>query len=132
MKIITPLKNEKGQSLVEFAIILPLVLIIILGIIEFGIMFNAYLTITSASREGARLGAVGGSDSEIESLISSITPQLNADKLVVTITPSEGARDRGDSITVTASYDYQVLIPLLGDIISNLVDLTAQTVMRVE
>ncbi len=51
-------RKEKGQSLVELAIILPLLLLILLGIIDFGRVFYSYVTITNASREGARYGAL--------------------------------------------------------------------------
>jgi Flp pilus assembly protein TadG len=47
-----------GQSLVEFALVLLPLFIILLGIIQFGFVFNAYVTITNASREGARIGSV--------------------------------------------------------------------------
>ncbi len=51
-------KNEKGQSAVEFALILPVLLILILGMIEFGWLLNGQITLNSAAREGARVGAV--------------------------------------------------------------------------
>jgi Flp pilus assembly protein TadG len=49
---------QRGQSLVEFALVMMPLFIILLGIIQFGFIFNAYVTITNASREGARLGTV--------------------------------------------------------------------------
>jgi len=50
-------RKEKGQGIVELAIILPFLLIILLGIMDFGRVFYAYVTITNASREGARYGS---------------------------------------------------------------------------
>jgi Flp pilus assembly protein TadG len=52
------LPAERGQSLVEFALVMMPLFIILLGIIQFGFIFNAYVTLTNASREGARLGTV--------------------------------------------------------------------------
>jgi Flp pilus assembly protein TadG len=49
---------ERGQSLVEFALVMMPLFIILLGIIQFGFIFNSYVTITNASREGARVGTV--------------------------------------------------------------------------
>ncbi len=49
---------ERGQSLVEFALVLMPLFLILLGIIQFGFIFNAYVTITNSTREGARLGTV--------------------------------------------------------------------------
>ena len=58
--------NEKGQSLVEFALLLPILLLLLLGIIQFGIIFNGQITVTSAAREGARLAAVGADDEQVK------------------------------------------------------------------
>lgn len=129
MKII---KNEKGQSLVEFAILLPFILLILLGILEFGIILNSYLTIHNAAREGARLGIVGGSNMEIENLIVEISPNLDAENIIVNITPTEGSRKFGGTLTVEVEYNYQVTIPIISNIINNLVVLEAQTSMRIE
>ena len=50
--------GPRGQSLVEFALVMMPLFIILLGIIQFGFIFNSYVTITNATREGARLGTV--------------------------------------------------------------------------
>src|SRR5579864_1937577 len=50
----------RGQSLVEFAVLLPLFMLILIGMLEFGLMFNHDLTLQYASREGARVGAALG------------------------------------------------------------------------
>lgn len=50
--------NESGQSLVEFVLILPLLLFLVLGMIEFGWLLNGKITLNSAAREGARVGVV--------------------------------------------------------------------------
>jgi Flp pilus assembly protein TadG len=49
---------DRGQSLVEFALVLMPLFIILLGIIQFGFVFNSYVTITNATREGARTGTI--------------------------------------------------------------------------
>ncbi|HHY30590.1 MAG TPA: pilus assembly protein, partial [Syntrophaceticus sp.] len=58
-------RNNRGQALLEFALVLPILLLFVFGIIEFGIIFFDNLVITQAVREGARVGVVGGSDVEI-------------------------------------------------------------------
>ncbi len=50
-------RSEAGQSLVEFALVLPVLLLILLGIIQFGAVFNSLITLNAAAREGARLMA---------------------------------------------------------------------------
>ncbi len=50
--------GEAGQSLVEFSLVLTPLLLILLGIIQFGFIFNTYVTMTNAAREGARTGTI--------------------------------------------------------------------------
>jgi len=126
------LKNEKGQSLVEFAILLPVLLLLLMGILEFGLMLNSYLTINNSAREGARLGIVTGSNIEIEELINNISPNLDTANLVVNIMPLEGSRQSGDTLTVEVIYNYQVVIPIISNILNHVVVLKAQTSMRIE
>ncbi|MGH3609522.1 MAG: TadE/TadG family type IV pilus assembly protein [Pseudonocardiaceae bacterium] len=52
-------RGEDGQAMVEFAIVLPLLLLLVTGIIQFGLLFNKYITLTGAVRSGARTLAVG-------------------------------------------------------------------------
>src|SRR5262245_52464709 len=51
-------ERDRGQSMVEFGLVLLPLFFILLGIIQFGLIFNTYVTITNASREGARIGTV--------------------------------------------------------------------------
>lgn len=125
-------KNQKGQALVEFAIILPLLLLLIMGIIQFGMIINAYLSIQNAAREGARAGILGSSDTEIESIMINTLPALNADSLIVNITPSEADRSSGDPLTVNVRYNYPIIIPIIDSLFSNTVVLNAETSMRIE
>lgn len=58
MTALKGLKDERGQSLVEYALVLPILLLLLLGIMEFGILVFNYNTIANAAREGARYGIV--------------------------------------------------------------------------
>ena len=55
--------DEKGQALVEFALVIPIFLMLLLGILQFGIVFNNYITLTDAARAGSRVAAVSRQDS---------------------------------------------------------------------
>lgn len=132
MIIIERLKNGRGQSLVEFAILLPLLLLLLMGILEFGIMLNSYLTIHNSAREGARLGIVSGSNIEIKDLIIKISPSLDTKNLMVNITPLEGSRKSGDTLKVEVIYNYHVTLPIISNVIHNVVILKSQTSMRIE
>jgi len=126
------LKNQKGQALVEFAIILPILLILVMGIFQFGMMLNTYLTIENASREGARAAIVGSSNAEIQNLIIAISPVLDPLRLTVDITPNEANRESGGTLTVKVTYNYKLTVPIINSIFNNVVVLDGQTSMRVE
>ncbi|MFA5881196.1 MAG: TadE family protein, partial [Eubacteriales bacterium] len=55
-------KTEQGQAIVEMALVLPILIMLIFGIVEFGRILNTNMIVTDLSREGARKGAVGGTD----------------------------------------------------------------------
>ena len=130
--VIRSLKNKKGQSLVETALVLPIIVLILTGIIDFGLMFNNYLVITSASREGARNAAVGASDVDIISSIMDMTSTLDATKMTITIYPAASLRKKGDEVRVTIRYNHELLTPVISSIIPNPLPLKAETVMRME
>ena len=57
LRLRSRIRSERGAELIEFALTLPLLLLLVLGIIEFGFLFQEYEVVTNASREGARLAA---------------------------------------------------------------------------
>jgi len=62
-------RKDHGASIVEFAIVVPFLLLLIFGIINFGWVFHGYITLTGAAREGARLAIVGEDTSTITDAI---------------------------------------------------------------
>ena len=54
--------NESGQSLVEFALVLPVLALLILGIVDFGMAFHGVVTVNTAAREGAKQGVILAND----------------------------------------------------------------------
>ena len=132
MIAINNIKNEKGQALVEFAIILPILLLLVMGIFEFGMLLNSYLTVQNVAREGARLGIVGGTDVQINNLIDEISPTLTPADLIVSVTPTSGNRTSGNKLTVYVTYNYHTTVPIIGALINNIVVLRAETSMRIE
>ena len=52
------LKCDRGSQLVEFALIFPLLLLVVMGVVDFGLMFQRYEVLTNAAREGARVAAL--------------------------------------------------------------------------
>ncbi|MBE0450529.1 MAG: pilus assembly protein [Clostridia bacterium] len=125
-------KKEDGQAMVELALILPVLLLIIMGIFEFGFMFNNYLTVSNVSREAARYASLGGTDAQAVARATEIAPNLDASRLTIVITPTQSSRGRGDSLEVVVTYQYSLLTPFLDGIITNGIPLEAKTVMRME
>ncbi len=72
-----PRHRQRGQELVEFALILPLLLLLMVGIFEFGYVVFAYNTLSNAVREGARLGSVNPDDAAILERARNLTTGLD-------------------------------------------------------
>lgn len=98
--------EESGQSLVEFAMVLPMLLLILFAVIDFGRILQAHVSLTNAVREGARVGAVGGSPSEIQARVT--TTASGVDPTVSATIPEIS----GQSVVVTASASIQLITPL--------------------
>ncbi|WP_066258703.1 TadE/TadG family type IV pilus assembly protein [Neobacillus drentensis] len=123
------MKSEKGQSLVEFALILPLFLMLLFGIVDFGRAFHAYLTIDHAGREAARAASIGKDNAAVKLVAkkqgSSIG--LNEDRVDI----STASRTPGTDITITINYQFNFITPVLGPLVKT-INLKDTTVMRVE
>jgi len=125
-------RNQRGQALIELALLLPFLLLLLLGIMEFGRTFHAYLTITYAAREGARAGALGEDDPVVQAKIATITKGLESTRLRVEISPEPAARQWGEELTIKVHYDLPIIMPLIGAIVPNPLPLEAATTMRIE
>ena len=126
------LKTNKGQALVEFALIIPMLLLLVFGVIEFGRIFGAGLTVNNSAREGARLGAIGATDSAIITRVTNSAGILDSSLVAVTITPTESSRVRGGDIQVNVSYPVTVVAPFISIITGDTVIVDSTCVMRVE
>jgi Flp pilus assembly protein TadG len=126
------LRSEEGQGVVEFAFVLPLLLALILGIVQFGITFNNYLTITDATRVGARKAAVsrflGDSGAAARTATFSAAAGLDANKLAVVVSSTSWTTP-GSDVTVSATYPYS--IDILGWVV-RAGNLTSSTHERLE
>jgi Flp pilus assembly protein TadG len=142
--------SNKGVAVVEMAIILPILMILIFGIIEFGFIIYNKAMITNASREGARLGIVFHVTDGVLDPISdlTITERINSylgtylvslgapSTPVIDISraenPETGDLSPGGTLTVDVSYDYRFLILNLFGGSGPTVGLGSRTVMRFE
>lgn len=124
--------DERGQALVEMALVMTVLLVLILGAMEFGRIFNAYLVVTHAAREGARYGVVGADDQEIAEVVRRASAPLDSSLLTITIYPRQEERYRGVPLTVEVRYPVDMVAPVLSGILPDPFIVTGKTVMRVE
>lgn len=122
--------KERGTAMVEFALVSMVLLLILVGIIQFGLVFNTQLMLENAARDGARFVAmpVNRSDGEIKSFIISTVPSIPLTASNISISPL--IRQAGQPVTVTITYTYQ--IPVTFGVLPESYTLRAQTVMMKE
>ena len=99
--------RDEGASAVEFALLVPLLLIVVFGIIAFGLLLFAQISATHAAREGARLAAVGVDD--CDDWVDTVTTRAGganttATTLEITDTDGDGDVDPGDTAVATVEF----------------------------
>lgn len=108
--------RERGQAVAETAILLPLFLLLIVGVVEFTNAMNAYVTVISSARDGARLGSKGlATDDEIKNLVLVETNRLRDPVAVGDVTVTHTTVDGVNAVRVEVCNDYSPLldVPLL-------------------
>lgn len=132
-------RSERGAELVEMAVALPLLLLVVMGIVDFGFLFQRYLVLTNAAMEGARVAVLPGyttADAQARATAYATTGgvplPVNAVATPVSLAGANGGSWPGMRITVTHVYQYQYIGPiagLFGGSFSS-VTLTAQSTVR--
>ena len=135
---------ERGAELIEFAFALPILLFLIAGIIDFGLLFKDYEVVANAAREGARLGTLPGySNADITDRVRDYASSGGlTDAAALTVTPqattvSVGGGTPASAIQVKVTYGHQTLFlgplaALVGGGSFGIVDLKASSTMRLE
>ena len=125
-------RYSRGNAVVEFAIILPILLLVLFGITEFGRAWMTVNVLYTACREGARLAVVTGPD--VPAVIARVQDVLDAATITATSISVTGP-DPGDTqrrVTVTASADFAVIPGNILGPFSGTIPLQASTSMRHE
>lgn len=146
-----PVLGERGAALVEFAVLLPLLVLLTFGIIEFGIAFNDFISVRNGTREGARLGVVDdvknapscpisgmpysppaiptNSTDATNALICKTKSRIGLDASQIKVKVSfAGTQTVGDNLTICASYPVS---SLSGQVLGN-GTVTSRVTMRLE
>jgi uncharacterized protein (UPF0333 family) len=124
-------KNEKGQALVEFSVSLPVLLLLIVGILEFSRLGGTLLMVNYGAREGARIAALGANDSTIVEQVKQSTLLLDDARLVVNIDPAV-ERTSNQYVCVTVQYPVDINIPIINRITGTPKWVAGSLTMRVE
>ncbi len=117
------LRSESGQTIVELALVAPLLIVLLLGIAQGGIAFNHYLAVTDAARAGSReaiLARISNlSVATIQQTATNAASDLNSSQIGVTVSdPTDPTfQTSGSPVTVTVAYPYS--INLLGWVVSS-------------
>ena len=133
-------RNERGAELIEFALVLPVLLLIVCGIFDFGFVFQRYEVLTNAAREGARMASLPGyTELDVQGRVSAYLTAANfpgtaTTTLVFSPVTAGGRTFNVATVTVSYTYRYAFVGPFMGmfgDSLSS-VALRAVSAMRVE
>lgn len=139
MSVMKPLRSESGVAVVEFALVAPLLLILIFGIIDLGRAYSTLNQLAASAREGARLAAVlpnptgSSSEAQVRTAVKQFSlrqlggPPVSDDQIAVTL-------DRGaGTVTVAVrAYQFQLITPLAGIVRLRTIPITRQATFRWE
>lgn len=126
------IKDQKGQSLTEFALLLPLLLLLICGIMDFGKILYTYMHMNIATQEAVRLGGLGKGDAEITQFAKDYLIIGDPEQMEVTISPSQENRTSGEYVTVTLSSPYESLTPVISNLLPESYNITTNSTIRIE
>ena len=122
-------RSQAGSAVVEFALVLPLVLVVALSLVQVGLLVRDRLLIEAVARAGARAAAVEADEDAVRSAALAAAPDLDP-----TLTSVEIARQgtQGDPVTVSVVYDEVVRVPLIGWLFRSSIKLDATATDRQE
>ena len=125
------LQRTKGAAAVEMAVVLPVFLLLVCGIMDFGNIYFQLHQVNEAAREGARQTAVS---QNLQTAIADVTNFIQSNynnNFTVTVAPSPPVS--GQDVTVTVTNAVNIITPIIGNLFpSNPYTVTGRTVMRVE
>jgi hypothetical protein len=99
--------SSRGQTLVEFALILPIIVILLFGIIDFGLMLNHRITLQHAVREGARYAAVHDGCTDIQDRTKDRAGNAIPDRNTVSVSYEDNPAPAGSTVKVSAPFEWQ-------------------------
>jgi Flp pilus assembly protein TadG len=120
-------RARRGQGVVELALTLPIVLLLLSGMIDFGRLFYSWLVVTHCAHTGARYAAVGYGEYDV---VTRATATAGSIPVTVTVTGAQGAG--GSPVTVNVTNSFRLLTPLATLFSAEAFPVTATATMRIE
>jgi len=124
--------KKKGQSMVEIALVLPILLLLLCGIIDFGRILYASIHLNMVSQEAVRMGGLGKSDSDIVQYVNDTVALVNKDAIIVNITPNDNDRKSGEYVKVKITYEVKYITPIIGAFIPSPFQINTESTIRIE
>ena len=121
--------SERGTAAVEFALVLPLVLVVALALVQTGLLVRDRLLVEAAARAGARAAAVQEDASAIRAAALAAAPSLEETGVDLAVTR---AGVRGEPVTVSLRYSAAIRVPFVDWLFGDSVGMTASTTARQE
>jgi hypothetical protein len=125
-------KDERGQALVEMALVMPVLLLLLAGIADLGRLIFSYEQLQMAAQESVRLGGLHKDDVTISNFAIHYVNMGDTSKMKVVITPTDTNRHSGDYVTVKLSYPFTFYTPLISQLLPSPFYVETQSTMRVE
>jgi hypothetical protein len=127
-------RPQAGQSAVEFALILPVIVLILMGVFDLGRAFYAYSVVADAAREGARAGVYAtATDGQVAAAVTKYWIGLETAPVVTIWPPAPPPRVSGNTISVTVRYVFRPVTPVIESFLpGRQINIVASSVMVVE
>ena len=121
--------SERGSAALEFALVLPLLLLLALALVQVGLLVRDQLVLVEAARAGAREAAVTDEEEEIHAAIDRAAATLTEEEIGSSV---DRSGQRGDPVTVSLTYAAPVRVPFVGWLFPDQITLLARATMRQE
>ena len=124
------MSQQKGQSIVEFALLLPVLLFIIFGLLDMGRAVYTYTVLASAAHEGARQAVIVDNTDQV--VVNAALQRAVAVNLLASEVQIVGTRQPGTQVTVIVSHPFAPVTPLISNVVGHSLALSAAATMIVD
>jgi Flp pilus assembly protein TadG len=145
MRVMDRSREDRGSSLIEFALISVMFVILLAGVVEMGRMVLVYTTIANAARAGARYAIVHGADqtvspsgpgnpctcTNVKTVVKNFASAglVNTSALTITVAYPGGNNNAGSLVTVTVAYTYDPFVNYFGTLLNKTLGSTSQGII---